>query len=53
MRPQKGRGKEFNMPMLKDRKMTTQTGQSDYARHARQRGWSKSHQNGRGGGNRK
>jgi hypothetical protein len=36
------------------KKMTTQTGQSDYARHMRQqRQWSPSHKTGRGGGNRK
>ena len=39
--------------MFKDRKMTTQTGQSDYARHMRQPGWSQRHKRGRGGGNRK
>jgi hypothetical protein len=32
--------------------MTTQTGQSDYSRHRRQRGWSQRHSNPRGGGNR-
>jgi hypothetical protein len=46
------------MPINKQ--MTTQTGQSDYARHMRgqgqqrqQRMWSPSHNTGRGGGNRK
>jgi hypothetical protein len=43
--------------MYNDRRMTTQTGQSDYARHMRdqqrQRQWSPSHKTGRGGGNRK
>jgi hypothetical protein len=44
------------MPINKH--MTSQTGQSDYARHmrdqrGRQRQWSPSHKSGRGGGNRK
>jgi hypothetical protein len=43
--------------MADDGRMTTQTGQSDYARHMRdQRGrgqWSPSRKTGRGGGNRK
>ena len=34
-------------------RMTTQTGQSDYARHMRQTDWSQRHKNRRGGGNRK